>query len=141
MILLRKGGLRGRAELVCTPLVKSLEMEAVAWDVPALGMGRGERGMKMGGFLRVMDGRWREEERDLCEAGRVFGALVVRDIRGGLRVDEGLVLLSTTVGCWTSRILRRLSTVFFAITPSEEEDEDSFSSSVGGVIRLISGGG
>jgi hypothetical protein len=50
LMLLRRGGLRGRAELVWTPLVKSLEMEAVAWEVPALGIGAGERGMNIGGF-------------------------------------------------------------------------------------------
>lgn len=85
------------------------------------------------------EGLLSEEDRELWEAGRVLGALVVLLIRGGERVDD-LVLSTADTGGLASNNLRRLSTVFLATTPSEDED-DSFSSSVGGVIRLMSGGG
>ena len=104
-------------ELVWTPFVNNLEMDAVAVLVPAQGTGVWGRAIRVGG-----------RNRDNGDGGGGNVTSVV---------DSDGVAASDC--CWdgggcTSRIFRRLLIVCLATTPSEEDDESSSVPSVGGVI-------
>lgn len=114
-----KGGLLGLVELVCTPFVNSLEMDAVAVLVPARGATTGVRGMNAGGL------------REIASFVVVLLAL--------LRLSSSFETASLGGGCagggCSSSIRRRLAMVCLATKPSDDDEDTSSSVPSGGGVN------
>jgi len=102
-----RGGEGARVDDECVPFVYSLEIEAVAVDVPASATGTGVRGRNTGG-------------RRCCPC-----AIFVLDIEPSVGAGNG----------WSSLIFRKLCTVRLARHPSEEEEDSSAGGVMGRIPR------